>query len=455
MAMEVDFLFSDQKETLQQLNSRLADFIQHCRHLEESNHALQRKIEEQMKKSGIHLPDWNEKEQESNDLLQTICTTVVENAKISMAIDDCSSHLTELKQQLNQETLEVKQLNHESERLRMMAAEFAQSITDLKVVIADKEEEKIDLTLSHQEAVQAMQQLIHPIDEIHFAKEEDGSRMELSQLLGEIRAHYEALISSTLIPRDLSARSQMEEEAARQKMQKDEEELRAARANLQEARKQYQTLQAEIISLQAMERSLKCKLQATEQQHQKQLETLSAVIADLEEELWEVRAGVKSQIQKHQTLLNTNMKLEQEISAYRRLLESEESWLNGTDDIQEAKSSTNKKCFTLSSGSVEKCTEVFNKATGKHAIFNGNIAEEGAEAIGTVQTEKVDEVIKKWEGSFFKDNPKLRKKSVSLRFDLHLAAADEACTPINKNNLPDVEVRLIMRRSCSIPSMSP
>lgn len=71
------------------------------------------------------------------------------------------------------------------------------------------------------------------------------------------------------------------------------------------------------------------------------------------------------------------------------------------------------------------------------------------------RTEKVDEVIKEWEGSFFKDNPRLRKKSVSLRFDLHLAATDEGCLQTKQDNLPDIEVRLIMRRSCSIPSIKP
>lgn len=90
----------------------------------------------------------------------------------------------------------------------------------------------------------------------------------------------------------------------------------------------------------------------------------------------------------------------------------------------------------------------------KQAVVNRDV-KESAEAHGTIQTEKVDEVIKEWEGSFFKDNPRLRKKSVSLRFDLHLAATDEGCLESRQDNLPDIEVRLIMRRSCSIPSIKP
>lgn len=70
------------------------------------------------------------------------------------------------------------------------------------------------------------------------------------------------------------------------------------------------------------------------------------------------------------------------------------------------------------------------------------------------RTEKIDKVIKQWEGSFFRGNPRLRKKSVSLRFDLHMAAADEGCARTRQDSLPDVEVRLIMKRSRSIPTIA-
>ncbi|KAG7260624.1 hypothetical protein CRUP_034810 [Coryphaenoides rupestris] len=87
-------------------------------------------------------------------------------------------------------------------------------------------------------------------------------------------------------------------------------------------------------------------------------------------------------------------------------------------------------------------------------ILQGNVVQESAEGHGTVETEKIDQVIKQWEGSFFKGNPKLRKKSVSLRFDLHMAAADEGCAQTKQDSLPDVEVRLVMKRSRSIPSIT-
>lgn len=72
----------------------------------------------------------------------------------------------------------------------------------------------------------------------------------------------------------------------------------------------------------------------------------------------------------------------------------------------------------------------------------------------SIRTENIDKVIKQWEGSFFQGNPKLRRKSVSLRFDLHMVAADEGCGQTKQDSLPDVEVRLVMKRSRSIPSIT-
>ncbi|XP_018090186.2 keratin-like protein KRT222 isoform X2 [Xenopus laevis] len=483
-----DFPISNPKGTMRNLNDRLADFMKHCYDLEKSNLVLQKKIEERVKEFAPVGYDWQKREKESNDLLQSIGDTVMLNAAISLDIDNNLMELTLLKERLYHEQFEHKDILQKKKLVESVLEEVKLSVRDIEFAINDKMAELKDLKLSHQEAVQAVQQLIPPIDEIQFAVVEDGSRMELSQLLNEIRTHYESLISSSQMPLDLSTNTQLEEEA-RKKMEKEEEELREARANLNEARRQWKSLQVEIDTLQALERSLKYTLQATKQQHQKQLKDLAEVIVDLEQELKEVRQGIRIQLQKHKMLLNTNMKLEQEISAYRTLLEREEKRLVATDaeKFQEQKPSTSRIAFAFPPGiswdsetdasqnqsetcieesgswfseddessSVDKIAESDNEFKQKWPMFNGKIEEEGLEASGTVQTAKVDKVIKEWEGSFFKDNPKLRKKSVSLRFDLHLAAADEQRPQAKEDNLKDIEVRLVMRRSCSIPTLSP
>ncbi|XP_074893044.1 keratin-like protein KRT222 [Buteo buteo] len=289
--------------------------------------------------------------------------------------------------------------------------------------------------------------------------------MELSQLLNEIRAKYETLTTRNQIKTIISARTQLEE-ATIKRMDKDAEALKAARAELCEARRQWHHMQIEIESLHAVEKGLERSLRATEQQYHMQLQNLEAEIECLEKELLEVRRGIEKQLQEHEILLNTRMKLEEEIATYRSLLEQEENRFRCSipDQKDDKKPTTSKIAFTLPSSDISAFS--FTDGVKKHetekvelvtkqGILDGNIMKESAEAHGTVQTEKVDEVIKEWEGSFFKDNPRLRKKSVSLRFDLHLAATDEGCLHTKKKTLPDIEVRLVMRRSCSIPSIKP
>ncbi|NXL59163.1 KT222 protein, partial [Chordeiles acutipennis] len=252
-------------------------------------------------------------------------------------------------------------------------------------------------------------------------------------------------------------------------MDKDAEALKAARAELCEARRQWHHMQTEIESLHAVEKGLERSLRATEQQYHMQLQNLEAEIGCLEKELLDVRRGIEKQLQEHEILLNTRMKLEEEIATYRSLLEQEENryvlfrenaFFKFIFHFRTSHCNNHQHCkhtvsaFSFTDGVKKHDTEKVELMT-KQAILDGNIMKESAEAHGTVQTEKVDEVIKEWEGSFFKDNPRLRKKSVSLRFDLHLAATDEVCLHTKKKTLPDIEVRLVMRRSCSIPSIKP
>ncbi|NXW66139.1 KT222 protein, partial [Eurystomus gularis] len=240
-------------------------------------------------------------------------------------------------------------------------------------------------------------------------------------------------------------------------MDKDAEALQAARAELCEARRQWHHMQIEIESLHAVEKGLERSLRATEQQYHMQLQNLEGEIECLEKELLEVRRGIEKQLQEHEILLNTRMKLEEEIATYRSLLEQEESRRKsppGSRVLTLLPFVPTTPAFSFTDGAKKHEAEKV-EVMRKQAILDGNIMKESAEAHGTVQTEKVDEVIKEWEGSFFKDNPRLRKKSVSLRFDLHLAATDEGCLHTKKKTLPDIEVRLVMRRSCSIPSIKP
>lgn len=295
-----------------------------------------------------------------------------------------------------------------------------------------------------------------------------------------------------------------EEEAAWTQVSLGGAALREARAELAEARRQWHSLQVEIETLHALEKGLESSLQNTQRLYSTQLQDLSMVIAGLESELEQVRSGLATQRQRHSQLLNTKMRLEREIGTYRRLLEREEGrymgrtgqpmslrpWRSSMEEHEEnglengfsdpavtpdepkseplpeipsllpADSGLKKSILHRQQSLViltepEQDKDLPISTVKTQEVLQGNVVRESAEGHGTIETEKIDKVIKQWEGSFFRGNPKLRKKSVSLRFDLHMAAADEGCAQTKQDSLPDVEVRLIMKRSRSIPTITP
>ncbi|CAL8333333.1 unnamed protein product [Lota lota] len=300
-----------------------------------------------------------------------------------------------------------------------------------------------------------------------------------------------------------------EEEAAWVQVNLGGAALREARAELSEARKQWNALQVEIQTLHALEKGLEGSLVHTQQLYSSQLQDLAQVIGRLEGELEQVRDGLAGQRQRHRLLLNTKMRLEREISTYRRLLEREEAryvvrngqavslqpWRGHPEDPKENGVENHLSDPALSDPALspdepkseplpdippllpldhgrkrssmlrrqqslviltepEQGGQLQIPMVKTQEILQGNVVRESAEGHGTIETEKMDQVIRQWEGSFFKGNPKLRKKSVSLRFDLHMAANDEGCAQTRQDSLPDVEVRLVMKRSRSIPTIT-
>lgn len=70
--------------------------------------------------------------------------------------------------------------------------------------------------------------------------------------------------------------------------------------------------------------SLEGTLRDTEMRYNMEIEALNNVLLGLEAELTQLRNNIQVQTQEYEALLNTKMKLEAEIATYRRLLDGED-----------------------------------------------------------------------------------------------------------------------------------
>ncbi|XP_049576939.1 keratin, type I cytoskeletal 18-A isoform X1 [Syngnathus scovelli] len=518
------------------LNTRLKGFLEHVNRLQETNQQLEAQIAERSMVNTLCSQDWSKQEEAVKELRAQVGKLLMENAQLALQSESMKSRASAIQARCDTEEHNTMHLEHQVALLRESKKKTDQSNMILQADIVHSMTELQDINQEYQ-AARALQLQQSPSCDALLAvtrgagkQEEDGTGMELTKLLDQIRAHCNLnrqterhlspctgshLLPSCPGPSQVEAGAAaasttqsgalIEEAAAWTQGNLGSNALREAWAELAEARKQWHSLQVEIETLHGLEKGLESSLHNTQQLYSSQLQELSQVIAGLEAELEQVRNGLATQRQRHSQMLNTKIQLEREISTYRRLLEQEEGrcmshseqqtrlqlWRssllepnekvseNGFSDPSitpdESKSEPlpdtpsliqkgNKPKESFALHRPQSLVILTEPEQDKHLpistvktqeILQGNIVQESAEGRGTVGTEKIDEVIKQWESSFFKGNPKLRKKSVSLRFDLHMAAADEGCAQVKQGTLPDVEVRLIMKRSRSSATITP
>ncbi|KAF4093432.1 hypothetical protein AMELA_G00001940 [Ameiurus melas] len=506
-----------QQEVLRDLNKRLSGFLENAAQLQKINLNLQ---DELTAWTPTLEKDWSWQERTVEELQAQISRMLMENAELALRSDHIKStahHLQsrcELEQKLR---LRLEQLIPEL-RQKRMSLEQANTLLEEQLHTSTLE---LHTMLDEQERELFVQQQ-------QAAVGEDGRGMELRRFgpaYGDLRSAELTNRSPGFRPTAHARPSPNGDQPPQVSyVSHRDEALREARAELTEVRKQWHSLQVEVESLHAVERSLQSSLKHTQRQYSLQLRDLSRSVCELEAELDGVREGLAAQKHHHNQLLNTKMRLEREIATYRGLLEHEEGRFLSADgqtrklkpwkpsvqqnglcngfgkdsDIDEKpanqgpgfqrqgslvivtgphtthKQIINIVCFLVIAKShvcvcvcvfvcVRVCSCVSEPIVSRNGeismvktqeVVEGNIVRESAEGHGRVETEKIDKVIKQWEGSFFQGNPKLRKKSVSLRFDLHMAAADEGCAQSKQDSLPDVEVRLVMKRSRSIPAIT-
>ncbi|XP_068444697.1 keratin-like protein KRT222 [Clinocottus analis] len=533
-------LLQNSSRTMSGLNTRLKDFLEQVNRLQKTNQQLETQIADWSARSTSRSRDWSQQEKTVKELRVQVGNLLMENAQLALQSDSMKSRATAIQDRCEMEESNTRRLERQVALLReskrkadqrstTLQADLRHSLSDLQEMHQEFEAARA-LQLQRADSCDALFSTVRPAA-VARGEEEDGTGMELNQLLDRIRAQCDqgrlpgpcerhlglggvsnpppGLVRPSRSGASAAASSRThggvlsEEEAAWAQVSLGGVALREARAELAEARRQWHSLQVEIETLHALEKGLESSLQNTQQLYSSQLQDLSQVIGGLESELEQVRSGLATQRQRHSQLLNTKMRLEREIGTYRRLLEREEGrymgrngqpmglrpWRSSMEEPKEnghengfsdpavtpdepkseplpeipsllpADSKLKKSILQRQQSLViltepEKDKDLPISTVKTQEILQGNVVRESAEGHGTIETEKIDKVIKQWEGSFFRGNPKLRKKSVSLRFDLHMAAADEGCAQTKQDSLPDVEVRLIMKRSRSIPTIA-
>ncbi|KAL7831508.1 hypothetical protein SRHO_G00310110 [Serrasalmus rhombeus] len=289
--------FSD-KATMQNLNDRLASYLEKVRALEKANAQLERQIREWYDKRAPTTRDYSHYHSTIADLRKKISVASLDNARIVLQIDNAKLAAEDFRVKYENELAMRQSVEADIAGLRRVLDELTMSRSDLEMQIEGLREELVYLKKNHEEEMAAL------------------------------RSHMRSAHSTRALPRrtarKMEAWYKVKFDDLNKQVKTSTESIQTSRSELSELKRTLQSLQIELQSQLSLKAALEGTLQETESRYSLQLGQLQNMINSLEVELTQVRLDIERQANEYKMLLDIKTRLELEIAEYRRLLDGEE-----------------------------------------------------------------------------------------------------------------------------------
>ncbi|XP_044155450.1 keratin, type I cytoskeletal 47 kDa-like [Bufo gargarizans] len=310
------------KQTMQNLNDRLASYLEKVRALEASNAELELKIREwyakQVGAGADASKDYSKYYNIINDLKSKIFAATTENSRVLLQIDNAKLAADDFRLKYENELAFRQTVEADISGLRRVLDELTMSRGDLEIQIESLAEELAFLKKNHQE-------------ELNIAKSSTAGQVnvemdaapgvDLTKLLNDMRADYETLAEKNR--KDAETWFNQKSKDLSKEISVGVQQVETSKSEISDLRRTLQALEIELQSQLALKKSLEETLAETEGRYGVQLQQLQVAINGIEEQLLQIRLDIDRQSQEYRELLDIKTRLEIEIETYRRLLEGE------------------------------------------------------------------------------------------------------------------------------------
>ncbi|KAE8574751.1 hypothetical protein XENTR_v10003561 [Xenopus tropicalis] len=307
-ALDVSSFGNNGKETMQNLNDRLASYLERVRSLEQANHELELKIREYCeKKAAIGSPDVSGYYNIINLLRSQINDASIDNARLVLQIDNAKLAADDFKIKYESELAIRTGVESDIIGLRRVLDELTLNKTDLELEIESLKEELIYLKKNHEEELAVARASARGQVDVQV---DSAPPVDLSQIMSDVRAQSENLNKE--VATNTAA-------------------LQTSKSQITDLKRTIQSLEIELQSLLSMKGALEGTLAETEARYGAELNHLQAMITQIELDLQNLRSDAERQSLEYKLLLDAKTRLEMEISTYRRLLEGEDTRFSQTE----------------------------------------------------------------------------------------------------------------------------
>ncbi|XP_015741294.1 keratin, type I cytoskeletal 12-like [Coturnix japonica] len=366
-------LSGSKKETMQNLNDRLAAYLDKVRSLEDANTELERKIREWYEKNGpgAAVPgsgnDYSKYYPIIEDLRNKIINATIDNARIILQVDNARLAADDFRLKYDNEVALRQSVEADINGLRRVLDELTLTRADLEMQIESLNEELAYLKKNHEEELQGLQS--SAVGQVSVEMDA-APGIDLTKLLNDMRGQYEVIAEQNR--KEAEAWFNEKSGELKREISTNTEQLQSGKSEITDLKRTLQNLEIELQSQLAMKKSLEDTLAETEGGYCAQLSQMQLQIGNLESQLLQVRADMERQSAEYQQLLDIKSRLEMEIETYRRLLDGE--FVSGGQGVVfESSSLTGPKSQTQSLDSSQDPTKTRKIKTIVEEVVDGKV----------------------------------------------------------------------------------
>ncbi|XP_012893394.1 PREDICTED: keratin, type I cytoskeletal 19 [Dipodomys ordii] len=324
LAVSDGLLAGNEKITMQNLNDRLASYLDKVRALEQANTELEVKIRDWHQKQGPGPSrDYSHYFKTIEDLRDKIHGATIENSRIVLQIDNARLAADDFRTKFETEQALRMSVEADINGLRKVLDELTLARTDLEMQIEGLKEELAYLKKNHEEEISALRSQVGGQVSVEM---DSTPGTDLTKILSDMRSQYEVMAEK--YRKDAETRFISQTEELNREVAGHTEQLQAHTSEVTDLRRTLQGLEIELQSWLSMKAALEGTLAETEARYGAQLAQIQGKISSIEAQLSDVRADTERQNQEYQQLMDIKSRLEQEIATYRNLLEGQDTHYN-------------------------------------------------------------------------------------------------------------------------------